>query len=592
MLGYQDTELPSDRQSFLTHLHPEDRPRVESEIERHLRERTPYDVEYRLRRRDGNYLWCRARGQAIWDADGRAVRFSGATSDISEQKAAAANIQRLLTEKQALLDNIMVGIVHIRQELVVSCNRRFDAMFGYGPGDMDGHTMEALYLSPTVYKEIGRAAYATLARGDTYSFELNLRRRDGSSFWSRLSAHALDPAAPHDGSIWIFTDESERKEAIDALLEERAFSDAVINSLPGIFYLMDQDGRMLRWNANFERELGYRRRELVRLAPLDFLAPEARDDTNRSMQLALAAGRPTSTETLLLTRDSRRVPYYLTASAVDVHGGRLIVGVGIDLTARKEAEEQVRRLNEELEQRVRERTAELTAANKELEAFSYSVSHDLSSPLRGIDGFSRIIEEDYAPLLDSEGKRHLQRIRAATQRMQLIIDNMLSLSRITRNDLIMSPVSLSQIARQILDDLQSAEPERQVETVIAPDIEVVGDANLLHLVLDNLLRNAWKFTARHPSARIELGVLHKDGERVYFVRDDGAGFDMRYAGKLFREFQRIHRPSEFEGTGIGLAIASRVVQRHGGRMWAEAAVEEGATFYFTLPGRPEPGART
>lgn len=587
MLGYDPDELPSDRQSFLDHLHPEDRPQVEAQIERHFRQRGPYDVEYRLRRRSGKYFWCRARGQAVWNDQGQVVRFSGATSDISDQKAAAADIQRLLAEKQALLDNVMVGIAHIRQDLVVSCNRRFESMFGCAPGEMISRTIESIYLSPTVYQEIGRAAYATLARGDTYSFELNLRRRDGDTFWGRLSARALDPTAPHEGSIWIFTDESERRQALDALIEERAFSDAVINSLPGIFYLLDQDGRMLRWNVNLERELGYRRRDLVRLPTLGFLAPEARPDTDRSMRIAIDTGKPTAGESTLITRDGQRIPYFLTANAVEVHGNRLVVGVGIDLSARKEAEEQVRRLNEELEQRVRERTAELTAANKELESFSYSVSHDLSSPLRGIDGFARIIEEDYAACLDAQGKAHLQRIRAATQRMQTIIDNMLSLSRITRNDLVMSPVNLSHMAAQIIEELRATEPDRRVEAVIGADIEVIGDANLLRLMLDNLLRNAWKFTARHPTARIELGVLRSDGEPVYFVGDDGAGFDMRYAGKLFREFQRIHRPSEFEGTGIGLAIASRVVQRHGGRMWAEAAIEQGATFYFTLPGRPK-----
>lgn len=583
MIGYAANELADSRDTFTAHLHPEDKVAVEEAIRRHFELRQPYDTEYRLRCRDGSYIWCRARGQAVWDENGKIVRFSGATTDISEQKAAAAHIQALLTEKQALLDNAVVGIAYLRQQQLVACNRRFEELFGYRHDEIIGRTTAKIYPSETVYEEISRAAYATISRGETYGFELSLRRRDGSSFWCHISCRAFDPAVPQDGSIWIFTDESERREALDAVLEAQAFSEAVINSLPGIFYLFDEGGHMLRWNANLETELGYRRRDIVRLAPLDLVAPEAWADTRKLIDLALATGEPTAGESTLRTRDGRHVPYFLTANAIDIQGRQMIVGVGIDLTARKHAEEQVRQLNEQLEQRVRERTAELTIANRELEAFSYSVSHDLSSPLRGIDGFARIIEEDYASHFDDQGRHYLQRIRAATQRMQTIIDDLLSLSRITRNELVFSTFSLSAMARQIIDELRDGQPGRQVDTVIADGIEVTGDANLLHLAINNLLRNAWKFTGKHPEARIELGVLHTNDEQVYFVRDDGAGFDMRYAGKLFGEFQRMHKPQEFEGTGIGLAITSRVIQRHGGRIWAEAAIEKGATFYFTLP---------
>lgn len=488
-------------------------------------------------------------------------------------------------DDQALLDNAIVGIVHLRDQRVVNCNRRFEELFGYGHQELIGQSIAMIYPTPTVHEEIGRAAYATIERGETYSFELSLRRRDGSGFWAHLSGKAFDRADPAQGSIWIFTDESERKEAIDAVLEAQAYSDAIINSLPGIFYLFGQDGRMLRWNANLERELGHRRRDIARATPYELIAPEARDATRKLFETAVATGRTTAGESMLRSRDGQRIPYFLTANSVEIQGQGMIVGVGIDLTARKAAEEQVRHLAEQLEQRVKDRTAALTAANRELESFSYSVSHDLSAPLRGIDGFARILEEEYAGLFDADGRHYLQRIRAATKRMQGIIDDMLSLSRISRNELVVSTFDLAPMAAKVFEDLRARYPERQVDVVIAPGLQVSGDANLVQLALENLLRNAWKFTSHHPTARIELGRLLGQEEKVFFVRDDGAGFDMRYAGKLFREFQRMHPADKFEGTGIGLAIVSRVIRRHEGRVWAEAAVEQGATFFFTLPGK-------
>jgi light-regulated signal transduction histidine kinase (bacteriophytochrome) len=225
---------------------------------------------------------------------------------------------------------------------------------------------------------------------------------------------------------------------------------------------------------------------------------------------------------------------------------------------------------------------ELAAVNKELESFSYSVSHDLRAPLRSIDGFSQAILEDYTDKLDEQGRNYLQRVRSNTQKMGELIDDLLKLSRVTRSEMKLEMVNLSTLAQSIATEVQKTQPERQVEFVISPGLSAKGDERLLHILLENLLGNAWKFTAKHPQARIAFGSTQVGGKQVFFVRDDGAGFDMTYADKLFAPFQRLHSEGEFPGIGIGLATAQRIIHRHGGRVWAEGEIEKGATFYFTL----------
>lgn len=228
-----------------------------------------------------------------------------------------------------------------------------------------------------------------------------------------------------------------------------------------------------------------------------------------------------------------------------------------------------------------ERTAQLEASNRELEAFSYSVSHDLRAPLRGIDGFSQALLEDYADRLDAPGQDYLRRVRAVTQRMSRLIDDLLSLSRIPRSELRRETVDLSGLACSVVEQLREAQPEREVEFHVAGGLMAQGDARLLRIALENLLGNAWKFSSKTDGAVIEFGMMRDDGEDVYFVRNNGAGFDMNYASKLFGAFQRLHDVREFEGTGIGLATVQRIVRRHGGRAWAEGEPGRGATFYFT-----------
>jgi light-regulated signal transduction histidine kinase (bacteriophytochrome) len=274
------------------------------------------------------------------------------------------------------------------------------------------------------------------------------------------------------------------------------------------------------------------------------------------------------------------------------HRGQLtgLIGISRDITDRKKAEallrereEALRQLNTQLEQRVIDRTAQLEATNRELEAFAYSVSHDLRTPLRSIDGFSQALLEDYHTVLADEGQEFLRRIRASTQRMGGMIDGLLTLSRIARSELRVQPLNLSSMAAEVAAQLAEAEPDRQVEVVIQPNMMVNGDTRLMRIALQNLLENAWKYTRQQPHPRVEVRAQARGrGEMVFSVSDNGAGFDMAYAEKLFGAFQRLHTQSEFPGHGIGLATVQRIIHRHGGRIWAQARLGEGATFYFTL----------
>ena len=263
-----------------------------------------------------------------------------------------------------------------------------------------------------------------------------------------------------------------------------------------------------------------------------------------------------------------------------------LAGVAIDITARKTAELEISRLNAELELRVQERTMQLEATNREMEAFAYSVSHDLRAPLRGIRGFSEILLERHADKLDAEAQDLLRRACESSNRMSRLIDDLLKLSRVGRCELHWQPVNLTALAEAVVAELRKSHPERTVEVVVAPELRTEGDEHLLRLVLDNLLDNAWKFTSRRMDARIEFGFI-TGPEPAYFVRDNGVGFDMKHADKLFGVFQRLHSVEEFPGTGIGLVTVRRIIGRHRGRVWGAGGVNQGAVFYFTLPGNQD-----
>lgn len=365
------------------------------------------------------------------------------------------------------------------------------------------------------------------------------------------------------------------------------------DSMPQIVWTANTDGNIDYYNRRWFDYTGMNLEQTAGLGWQPVLHPDDLENFLKSWTKAVETGESYDAEHRFRRASDGAYRWHLgRATPARDENGRITkwYGTSTDIEEHKRTEQtlyenqqQIQKLNAELEQRVVERTAELAAANKELEAFSYSVSHDLRAPLRSIDGFSQALLEDYSESIDAQGQNYLQRVRAASQRMAQLIDDMLNLSRVSRVEMRREQINLSAITREVLEQLQREQPERTVEAIIADNINARGDERLLRIALENLLGNAWKFTSKQRSARIEFGVREGDaGEDVFFVRDDGAGFDMAYADKLFGAFQRLHSVSEFEGTGIGLATVQRIIRRHGGRIWAESEVDRGATFYFTL----------
>jgi len=377
----------------------------------------------------------------------------------------------------------------------------------------------------------------------------------------------------------------------DLRLSEQRFLEAFLHAPVGML-LVRPDRSILSANPAMCRMLGYDEEELCSLTFDAVTAPDDRGFVLERVASALSGlGGTVDLDQGLVRKGGEPVWARVTATLVKDARGEAVhfVFVVEDVTERlradrdrRRAEEDLAELNASLELRVAKRTEALAQANEELEAFSYSVSHDLRAPLRALDGFSLALAEDYGPVLDESAQDYLRRIRAASQRMALLIDDLLQLSRVTRSEMALEPVDLAGIAEEVIDDLRAGDPARDVDVSLPSSLVVNGDAKLLEVLLVNLLGNAWKFTSGQPTARIELGVEREEHGGVYFVRDDGAGFDPMYADKLFTPFQRLHTGEEFPGTGIGLATVKRIVRRHGGNVWAEGAVGVGATVYFTL----------
>ncbi len=357
------------------------------------------------------------------------------------------------------------------------------------------------------------------------------------------------------------------------------------NAVPTHVWTCDASGSALYFNEPWYDYTGLTPQESLGFQWARALHPDDREGCLRLWHEAVASGRIYETEGRFRRADGAYRWFLTRAHPARDGEGRPTswFGTSMDIEEMKRAEEKIGQLNFSLEQRVQERTAQLEASNRELEAFSYSVAHDLRAPLRAIDGFNQALVDDYGQLLPAEAKDLFQRARQASQRMAQLIDDLLNLSRVARAEMRQQRVNLSQMAESIAAELQKAEPDRRVRLRIEPGIMAAGDDRLLRLVMENLLGNAFKFTRKKSETEIEFGSVLREGRRVLFVRDNGAGFSMQFASKLFGPFQRLHAVTEYPGTGIGLATVHRILLRHGGIIWPEAEQGKGATFYFTLP---------
>ncbi len=608
--------------------------RLSAAVEAALQTGTGYELDLELVRPGGSVIWVTARGEAVRDAAGGIVGLHGTLQDVTRRKRAEEEIlarsaiihaisrvfsETLSCETEEALGRACIAIAEAltgsKSGFIGETNSegRLDilAMTGSGrPESSHGETNAPLSL-PTrgILGRVildGKGLYANdplshpdyagfpeghprltaflgvpLAHGGKTIGIIAVADREGG--YRPRDLEALESLAP--AIAQVFT----RKRAEDALRsasEQRRL--ALEAAELGAWDYRFEPGTVL-WDEACSRMFGVPVGSVSYEDAIARIHYEDRPVIEEALKLAIAGvnGGVYHQEFRVVWPD-QSVHWIASHGRVHFHeeGGRRrpvnFTGVNVDITQRKQTELEIRLLNAQLEQRVRQRTAQLETANKELEAFSYSVSHDLRAPLRGIDGWSLALAEDYAGQLDERAQQYLDRVRSESQRMGMLIDDLLELSRVSRIEMQLVPVDLSAIANHIAGRLVETETGRQIEFVIEPELTAPGDARLLEVALTNLLGNAAKFTSPRQRARIEFGRCDSDGGSAFYVRDNGVGFDMAYAGTLFGAFQRLHKISEFPGTGIGLATVQRVIHRHGGQVWAQAEVDRGATFYFTI----------
>jgi PAS domain S-box-containing protein len=537
-------------------------------------------IELTGRRKDGSEFPIEIMLSPLGSADG--ILVTAAIRDISVRKAAAKHLAQTESRYRGLLEAAPDAMVVVNQDgEIVLLNLQAEKRFGYRRDELLGQKVKNIIPEGFAERLIAddlRSAEDALAQQIGTGIELTGRRKDGSEFPIEIM---LSPLGSADGILVTaaIRDISVRKAAEKHLAQTESRYRGLLEAAPDAMVVVNQGGEIVLLNLQAEKQFGYRRDELLgqkvkNIIPVGFAERLIADDL-RSAEDALAQQIGTGIELTGRRKDGSEFPIEIMLSPLGSADGILVTAAIRDITERKRHESALQ-----------EKNSELQVAVNELDAFSYSVSHDLRAPLRAIDGFSQILLKQYAPLLSGEPRKYLQRVRDNTERMGHLVDDLLRFSRLGRQPLAKQLVPTDTIVGQALRDARQQAPGRSVNVVVGDLPPVWGDAALLKQVFANLIDNAFKYTQLREAAVVEIGCRRIDDEQVFVISDNGVGFDMQYAGKLFDVFQRLHRAEDFAGTGVGLAIVQRIVQRHGGRVWAEAAVDRGATFYFTTEGSP------
>ena len=544
--------------------------------------------------RDGRRIVVESRQVLQRDDAGKPAGYLEINRDITERKLAEEAL-RLSEEKFAKAfgtNPTGVAITRLADGLFLDVNETWQSMMGYRREEAIGRTAADLHIWPTVEAR-DRYVAELEQRGSLSGWETTVLGKSGEPFTVLLSA-ALLTIAGEPVILSSFLDISERKRAEEAVRDREEQFRTLANAIPQLCWMANADGWISWYNERWYQYTGTTPAQMEGWGWQSVHDPDTLPAVVDRWRASIANGEPLDMVFPLRGGDGVFRPFLTRVMPVRDREGKIArwFGTNTDISAQREteealreSEEMLRRLNAELEQRVSDRTAQLEASNKELEAFAYSVSHDLRAPLRGIDGWSLALIEDYCGQcehLDDKGRMYLDRVRSESQRMGRLIDDLLQLSRITRAEMRRHPVDLTRVGESIAARLREAHPQRRLEFAIQPGLAVCGDAPLLEIALTNLFDNAVKFTGQRDCARIEFATAPCDGKTAFVVRDNGVGFDMAYAGTLFGAFQRMHSESEFPGTGVGLATVQRIIHRHGGRIWAEAAPDRGAGFYFTI----------